>query len=251
MGGRLTRISESAFPQTTDQAAILWPDLFSQDFTPKARTAVYAKRMGSGRRLFVRHHRVALMTDDELEQLVTEAQGPDKREAKNKVRKELDPDLETVCKSVLKLKPCGVDCEDGVQASRTDILKALINRQYDPDRACSGVRPWARCIARNACIDLIRKAAREQRLSTAYARQRSSRASPDDPTCLMEQAEEIECLHQALAQMEKDKHALIIMRYWEGYTFRQIADQANLKNKQQASRQIEDILAELSEELPE
>lgn len=100
--------------------------------------------------------------------------------------------------------------------------------RFDVDRK---FKPWMLCIARNLCLnELKRKKTVQMETLEEYAsaaREDSGemlQTTSDGPSELLMAQERHEALHKALAQLPEDAREIVMLRYFERMSAREIAD---------------------------
>jgi RNA polymerase sigma-70 factor (ECF subfamily) len=137
------------------------------------------------------------------------------------------------------------DAEDVVQES---YLKAL--RSFHTFRIEADGRAWLLKIVRNTCYTWLRKN-RDYRLSAELADEpQYADKTFLDPEASLIQAASLESVHKALEALRPEYREALILREFEGFSYKQIADISDLSIgtvMSRLSRARKDLRARLSE----
>src|SRR3954469_4473120 len=114
-----------------------------------------------------------------------------------------------------------------------DVFMSALRRMRETDRPI-GFKPWVYEIAKNACIDQFRRARRGEEVSydadegmgaADYGRLPSSEATPD---VAMERRQDLDHLKGALGGLSEAHHQILVMREFEGLSYREIGDRMGM-----------------------
>lgn len=81
-------------------------------------------------------------------------------------------------------------------------------------------RSWLFTIARNHCLNLLRKSRRQVPLEEPV---REAAASVETPVAQMERSEQVELVHAYLAQLKPDYREVIVLREYQNLSYAEIA----------------------------
>lgn len=119
--------------------------------------------------------------------------------------------------------------EDVLQETFLRVYRAL--EQYDPERS---FRAWLFQIARNAALDALRLARKEEKLREATARHRPTSVEPVVPE--VERREEADRTREALAGLAPDARALLLQRHGLGMPIAELAESWSVTERTIANR---------------
>jgi RNA polymerase sigma factor (sigma-70 family) len=114
-----------------------------------------------------------------------------------------------------------------------EVFMSALRRMRDTDRPIA-FKPWIYEIAKNACIDQFRRTRRTEEVSydsdegmgaADYGRLTSRDATPD---VAMEQRQELDHLKGALGGLSEAHHQILVMREFEGLSYREIGDRMGM-----------------------
>src|SRR3954468_12587177 len=114
-----------------------------------------------------------------------------------------------------------------------DVFMSALRRMRDTDRPIA-FKPWVYEIAKNACIDQFRRSKRAEEVSydaeegmgaADYGRLTSRDATPD---VAMEQRQDLDHLRGALGGLSEAHHQILVMREFEGLSYREIGDRMGM-----------------------
>src|SRR4051794_22867055 len=114
-----------------------------------------------------------------------------------------------------------------------EVFMSALRRMRDTDRPIA-FKPWVYEIAKNACIDQFRRARRAEEVSydadegmgaADYGRLASSEATPD---VAMERRQDLDHLRGALGGLSDAHHQILVMREFEGLSYREIGDRMGM-----------------------
>ncbi len=119
--------------------------------------------------------------------------------------------------------------EDVLQETFLRVYRAL--EQYDPERS---FRAWLFQIARNAAVDALRLARKEEKLRGATARGAPSSSEPVLPE--VSRREEEERTRDALDALPPDAKAMLLQRHGMGMTVPELAESWSVTERTVANR---------------
>src|SRR4051795_11551707 len=114
-----------------------------------------------------------------------------------------------------------------------EVFMSALRRMRDTDRPIA-FKPWVYEIAKNACIDQFRRSKRAEEVSydaeegmgaADYGRLTSRDATPD---VAMEQRQDLDHLRGALGGLSEAHHQILVMREFEGLSYREIGDRMGM-----------------------
>src|SRR3954451_7142587 len=114
-----------------------------------------------------------------------------------------------------------------------EVFMSALRRMRDTDRPIA-FKPWVYAIAKNACIDQFRCSKRAEEVSydaeegmapADYGRLTSSDATPD---VAMERRQDLDHLRGALGGLSEGHHQILVMREFEGLSYREIGDRMGM-----------------------
>src|SRR3954449_4016246 len=114
-----------------------------------------------------------------------------------------------------------------------EVFMSALRRMRDTDRPIA-FKPWVYEIAKNACIDQFRRSKRAEEVSydaeegmgaADYGRLTSSDATPD---VAMERRQDLDHLRGALGGLSEAHHQILVMREFEGLSYREIGDRMGM-----------------------
>src|SRR4051794_18955521 len=114
-----------------------------------------------------------------------------------------------------------------------EVFMSALRRMRDTDRPIA-FKPWVYEIAKNACIDQFRRSKRAEEVSydaeegmgaADYGRLTSSDATPD---IAMERRQDLDHLRGALGGLSEAHHQILVMREFEGLSYREIGERMNM-----------------------
>ena len=126
-----------------------------------------------------------------------------------------------------------------------DVTQEAFLRLAGERRPLAGeaVKRWLFAVARNLCIDLLRKQSRQRAASTENA------VSNPSPSC----GETVDAVRDAVARLDVDHREVLILREFEGMTYAEIAailgcPEGTVKSRIARARALlRDLLAEYRE----
>src|SRR3954449_5561416 len=114
-----------------------------------------------------------------------------------------------------------------------DVFMSALRRMRDTDRPIA-FKPWIYEIAKNACIDQFRRSRRAEEVSydadeglgaADYGRLTSGDATPD---VAMERRQDLDHLKGALGGLSEAHHQILVMREFEGLSYREIGERMGM-----------------------
>jgi RNA polymerase sigma factor (sigma-70 family) len=114
-----------------------------------------------------------------------------------------------------------------------EVFMSALRRMRDTDRPIA-FKPWIYEIAKNACIDQFRRSKRAEEVSydaeegmgaADYGRLTSSDATPD---VAMERRQDLDHLRGALGGLSEAHHQILVMREFEGLSYREIGERMGM-----------------------
>lgn len=111
----------------------------------------------------------------------------------------------------------------GDRAQAEDVMQETFLRVYENrDRLMktSSFKSWLFTIARNQCLNTIRKSGRTVMM---YPAARNSLVSQDTPVSHMEKSEQVEYVTELLARLKPDYREVIILREYQNLSYQEIA----------------------------
>src|SRR3954467_7419048 len=114
-----------------------------------------------------------------------------------------------------------------------EVFMSALRRMRDTDRPIA-FKPWVYEIAKNACIDQFRRSKRAEEVSydaeegmgaADYGRLTSSDATPD---VAMERRQDLDHLKGALGGLSDAHHQILVMREFEGLSYREIGERMGM-----------------------
>src|SRR3954471_17684558 len=114
-----------------------------------------------------------------------------------------------------------------------EVFMSALRRMRDTDRPIA-FKPWVYEIAKNACIDQFRRSKRAEEVSydaeegmgaADYGRLTSRDATPD---VAMEQRQDLDHLRGALGGLSEAHHQILVMREFEGLSYREIGEKMGM-----------------------
>src|SRR6478752_1284605 len=114
-----------------------------------------------------------------------------------------------------------------------DVFMSALRRMRQTERSIA-FKPWIYEIAKNACIDQFRRSKRAEEVSydaeeglgaADYGRLTSSDATPD---VAMERRQDLDHLRGALGGLSEAHHQILVMREFEGLSYREIGDRMGM-----------------------
>src|SRR3954452_1561611 len=114
-----------------------------------------------------------------------------------------------------------------------EVFMSALRRMRDTDRPIA-FKPWVYEIAKNACIDQFRRSKRAEEVSydadegmgaADYGRLISSDATPD---IAMERRQDLDHLRGALGGLSEAHHQILVMREFEGLSYREIGERMGM-----------------------
>ena len=114
-----------------------------------------------------------------------------------------------------------------------EVFMSALRRMRDTDRPIA-FKPWIYEIAKNACIDQFRRSKRAEEVSydaeegmgaADYGRLTSSDATPD---VAMERRQDLDHLRGALGGLSDAHHQILVMREFEGLSYREIGERMGM-----------------------
>src|SRR4051812_7484251 len=114
-----------------------------------------------------------------------------------------------------------------------EVFMSALRRMRDTDRPIA-FKPWVYEIAKNACIDQFRRSKRAEEVSydadegmgaADYGRLTSSDATPD---IAMERRQDLDHLRGALGGLSEAHHQILVMREFEGLSYREIGERMGM-----------------------
>jgi len=121
--------------------------------------------------------------------------------------------------------------EDVLQEAFVRIYRAL--DQYDPERS---FRAWLFQIARNAAVDAVRLARKEEKLREGSARRLSARAADEPVVPEVSLREAREEARSALDGLPHDARALLVQRHGLGMSVAELAESWSVTERTVANR---------------
>jgi len=110
--------------------------------------------------------------------------------------------------------------DDAMDALQTSFIKAFTHLPgYDNGRPFA---PWLFRIARNECIDVMRRRERAARHTAQSAG--NARAPYDDPSILAEKSEAKARLWKAIQRLNNEHKEILVLREFHGLSYRELAD---------------------------
>lgn len=116
--------------------------------------------------------------------------------------------------------------EDALDCAQDTFLKA--HQAFDTFRDGAAFTPWIRTIARNVCIDFLRKKRNAFSLEELREEGFDAPSSAPLPAELLERKEQRQLLRQTLARLDDDARVMIVLRDVEGESYEDIAARLNL-----------------------
>jgi RNA polymerase sigma factor (sigma-70 family) len=117
--------------------------------------------------------------------------------------------------------------EDVVQ----DVFVSALRAMRASDRAIA-FKPWIYEIARNACIDEVRRRQRSREVSAdgdeAVADRRDLAAPAPAPEIFMERRQQLNDLRGAFGGLSDSQHKVLVLREFEGRSYTQIAEKTGM-----------------------
>lgn len=112
--------------------------------------------------------------------------------------------------------------DDAAEITQKTFIKAYQKLDTLDDAAKFG--SWLYRIANNLCLDELKRAGRKRATSLEALKTapQTETASPADGTLMKNEA--MVLLHKALLQLPNDQRMVVIMKEYEGLTFREIAE---------------------------
>jgi RNA polymerase sigma factor (sigma-70 family) len=112
-----------------------------------------------------------------------------------------------------------------------DVFVSALRAMRSSDRAIA-FKPWIYEIARNACIDEVRRRQRSREVSAdgdeAVAERRDLVASAPSPDAFLERRQQLEHLRGAFSGLSESQHKVLVLRELEGRSYTQIAQKMGL-----------------------
>lgn len=111
----------------------------------------------------------------------------------------------------------------GDREQAEDVMQETFLRVYENrDRLMktSSFKSWLFTIARNQCLNTIRKSGRTVMM---YPAAKNSLVSPDTPVSHMEKSEQVEYVTELLARLKPDYREVIILREYQNLSYQEIA----------------------------
>src|SRR3712207_3202303 len=114
-----------------------------------------------------------------------------------------------------------------------DVFMSALRRMRDTDRPIA-FKPWIYEIAKNACIDQFRRTRRAEEVSfdaeegmgaADYGRLATRDASPDDA---LDTKQQLDHLRGALGGLSDAHHQILVMREFEGLSYREIGERMKM-----------------------
>jgi len=110
--------------------------------------------------------------------------------------------------------------DDAMDALQTSFVKAFTHLPgYDNGRPFA---PWLFRIARNECIDVMRRRQRAARHAANHAH--DPRAPYDDPSVLAEKSEAKARLWKAIQRLSNEHKEALVLREFHGMSYRELAE---------------------------
>lgn len=113
-----------------------------------------------------------------------------------------------------------LDEEQAQDAMQDTFLRVYENRERLLN--ASSFKAWLFTIARNQCLNLIRRSKREVDLQDHHRRNASVRVS-DLPGAKLEKNEQVEIVNYFLAQLKPDYREVIVLREYQNLSYEEIA----------------------------
>lgn len=113
-----------------------------------------------------------------------------------------------------------LDEEQAQDAMQDTFLRVYENRERLLN--ASSFKAWLFTIARNQCLNLIRRGKREVDLQDHHRRSASVRVS-DLPGAKLEKNEQVEIVNYFLAQLKPDYREVIVLREYQNLSYEEIA----------------------------
>lgn len=111
----------------------------------------------------------------------------------------------------------------GDRAQAEDVMQETFLRVYENRERLmktSSFKSWLFTIARNQCLNTIRKSGRTVAM---YPSAKNSLISPDTPISNMEKSEQVEYVTGLLARLKPDYREVIILREYQNLSYQEIA----------------------------
>ncbi len=106
-----------------------------------------------------------------------------------------------------------------------DVMQDTFLRVYENRERLLNVgsfRSWLFTIARNQCLNVIRREKRQVSLEPAMREDASMKAS-QKPSAPLEKSEQVELVNHCLAQLKPDYREVIILREYQNLSYKEIA----------------------------
>lgn len=100
----------------------------------------------------------------------------------------------------------------------------------DPEKFGS----WIYRIANNLCLDELKRAGR--RKAIRYEAETHEKTEESDPASVLEKKELGEWIHKALIAIPEDQRTVIILKEYEGFTFREVSEILEISENTAKSR---------------
>ena len=139
-------------------------------------------------------------------------------------------------------------CERAVSEDLTQIVFERVIRYRKSYRADASFKSWLYQIARNVSADFFKK----NRMKVSdFAEEDDIRESEASITTKMEQAEEVQLLHRAMAQLPEDQREILVLTRFQEMKYSEAAEvlgltESNAKVKaHRAIKQLRDIYSKM------
>ena len=150
----------------------------------------------------------------EAQRLAADAFGGD-RDAFGKLVMMYQTPVYSICMRYLK----GEDARDAAQEV---FIRAFVRRdQYSPDRS---VLPWLMTIARNLCIDRLRK----KRFESPIEHNSEPRCEAATAEAQLSTRQSIDLVQQQLSKLPEGQREAIVLHHVEGLAYKEISDVLNV-----------------------
>ncbi|NBC00451.1 MAG: sigma-70 family RNA polymerase sigma factor [Bacteroidetes bacterium] len=106
-----------------------------------------------------------------------------------------------------------------------DVMQDTFLRVYENRERllhAGSFRSWLFTIARNQCLNVIRREKRQVSLEPKM-REEASRQASQKPSAPLEKSEQVALVNQCLAQLKPDYREVIILREYQNLSYREIA----------------------------
>src|SRR3954464_3379112 len=114
-----------------------------------------------------------------------------------------------------------------------DVFMSALRRMRETDRAIA-FKPWVYEIAKNACIDAFRRSRRAEEISMdageglGQADRRRLVAAQPTPDDAVDARQQLDHLCGAFGGLSESHHEILVLREFEGLTYREIGDRRGL-----------------------